>query len=246
MTLTLSLDLDGTIMNNPIGSYIFPKLVDHFQKQNPSLAADHIVRRIHDEWHAGEDGPLPSYLALDWQLAAERVAKELGVRYEFSWEQLTIEGCSSPYISQIDDAAQVLEQLRRLGVRFVVATMGLTKYQRPVLQALGLWDFFDDFLSIDTTGGYYKTDAGFWSALRPLPHVAHCGDSYRHDVIGAGQCGIPVIWKKPTLSEREHAEPDPVRRATLEPSPDGGPFHANAVIHHLGELPQALEGLNLL
>ncbi len=85
-----------------------------------------------------------------------------------------------------------MHAVRALGHRIAVATNGLARYQRVLLDRLGLP--YDRLLAPDLTQTI-KPHPSFWSSLDgaavPLVHV---GDLLSQDVWGAQQAGILAVW----------------------------------------------------
>ena len=143
MPPTLFIDLDGTIMRNPFWPVIFPAIGAHLAGKtglNSAAIIDMIVaenrRRISEHGDAT--------LAMDWDDIVQTVAARLGVTCELSAEQLNNDHASPPDTAILDDADQVLQAIKEMGWQIVAATHGLSRYQVPVLRALGLLSLFTD------------------------------------------------------------------------------------------------------
>ena len=225
MPPTLFIDLDGTIMRNPFWPVIFPAIGAHLAGKtglNSAAIIDMIVaenrRRISEHGDAT--------LAMDWDDIVQTVAARLGVTCELSAEQLNNDHASPPDTAILDDADQVLQAIKEMGWQIVAATHGLSRYQVPVLRALGLLSLFTDVAAPDTRGRF-KQQRAFWlpylDTCRPL---VHCGDLYEDDVLSAISFGIRSVWK---------TTPDAV--AAL---PAGSAIRPDVVIYHLRELVEVL------
>lgn len=212
-------DLDGTLMVNPFNRQIFPEVF-------AGLAAQ--TGRPADQWAAevfGENArrmadPDPANFpaTMDWDDIIATVAARHGATFQRgSLPALAEKYATPPYINTLDDAVSALRTLREPGHRWlVVASMGLSKYQNPVMKALGLYDCFDDFLMPDLNG-YLKTDPRFYGRYtgngRQL-QLIHVGDNYVHDVRIPAEIGAHPVLRLP-VRDVEFAALDPFERPPL-------------------------------
>jgi FMN phosphatase YigB (HAD superfamily) len=127
----------------------------------------------------------------------------------------------------------------------VVATMGLSQYQFPVLKALNLYDFFEGFLTPDRTG-YLKMHPEFYQQYIDYPNRIHIGDRYDHDCWYPHQFGAKTILRLPLDELRDQS---PFKRPALLSSlnvplvPPKPELLPDAVIVHLAELPNVITQL---
>lgn len=194
----LFIDLDATVMTNPFWTAVFPALGEVFQ-QATGVAPDIIINELVSENRRRLDHP-PSdqAVAMDWDDIAQTVARNHNMRLTESVEDLVKRFSGPPYASILDDAPSVLRGLSNGGRRrLVVASMGLAKYQFPVLHSLDLFDCFDDFLMPDLTG-FLKTDRRFYSKyLQGNDNVkfVSIGDHYIDDVLCPRSFGFRSVLK---------------------------------------------------
>jgi FMN phosphatase YigB (HAD superfamily) len=174
-------------------------------------------------------------------------------------EELCAAHAAPPHTATLDDAASVLRSLKTAPDgrprRLVVSTMGLSKYQLPVMRALGLYELFDDVLTPDLTDhlktarGYYARyldAAGTYASARRI----NIGDNYEHDIEVPKSLGALAVLRLP---EPELAAFTPFERAahlaaysaTIQNYPTDRPVRAvpDAVVISLAELPAVIAHL---
>jgi putative hydrolase of the HAD superfamily len=253
---TLFFDLDGTLMINPFGGEIFPRLTSQMamaagitpQAAKTAIMAEYQRRRSAPHY------PNAAWV-MDWDDIIQTTCHTLkipdGLIAPNACHLLVKQFASPPHTQTLDDAVSVLRQLRMENTerRLVVSTMGLSKYQLPVLHALDLQGCFDAFLMPDLAG-FLKHEAGFFAnEIRPDGHHISIGDNYIHDVIFPKSLGFRSILRLP---EKSLAKIDPFARpqmlapfsANIQEYPDQATDIApDAVVVHLNELPAVLRQL---
>jgi FMN phosphatase YigB (HAD superfamily) len=244
----LFFDLDSTLMINPFWKVVFPQVTAEIGAA-AGLSPDEVFELILAEHDRRLADPLPDRaLTMDWEDIMQTAAQNLGVAFEGSAEELVKAHAGPPHSYTLDGAEKVLGELKAGGYKLVVSTMGLSKYQFPVMRALGLYDFFDDFLTPDLTG-YLKTEREFYAAyLESAPRRIHIGDRYDHDCYWPQQFGTRSILRLaldelkpyPPLERPQYLEGLKERISgrmeVLDPPPD-------AVVVHLAELPGVIAEL---
>lgn len=232
-------------MRNMFASSVLPVAYEEIHRET-GLPTDDIralVVREHNRRLNSACAPYPR--VMDWDDIVQEVASSLGCELTCSLEYLVRRHCLPPHIRALDDAANVLLSLKDTGRRrLVVSSMGLSRYQLPVLKALGLHDLFDDFLMPDTTG-YLKWHREHYARCTDHAGDKHVfitiGDMYSDDVLPAKSFGFGSVLKAklPALSgfgamERPrhlHKVLDELRGA-----PESLPLLPDAVISDLAEL----------
>jgi FMN phosphatase YigB (HAD superfamily) len=174
----LYVDLDGTVALSPI-----PRVIRRAYEVLASLSGLSIqqVERVSWAIHLElASRSLPQ--AFDWDYILERMASELGVRAGFSVEREFSTVCSESVA--LDNSPEVLRELERSGYTLILASNGLMKYQRCVIETLGLDRYFSYIYTPDSRGclkncrEFYTPPEGVDSCL---PAVS-VGDSYTFDV----------------------------------------------------------------
>lgn len=239
---TLFIDLDGTIMENPFHTAVFPYLTDHLVPQLGITAAE--LRQAFFTENKDRLRQWEAYGAvksMDWDDIVETVVRRYGLDVPRRVCDLVVEHSRAPYIRALDDAPTVLRELAQPGHRrLVVSSMGLSRYQMPVLEALGMAELFHDFLMPDLTG-YLKTDLRFFSryTAQDAPGLfISVGDNYSHDVIHPKQFGFRSVYKANSMPEL--AAYSPFERPSHLPESEALP---DAVILSMTELPAVVEAL---
>lgn len=244
------IDLDGTIMVNPFATAVWPVITRELATHT-GLSPKVFLREFHAEnlrrQHTQPNDPL----TMDWDDIVHTIARKHGVKLSVRVIDLVRDNCKAPHIAVLDSALSVLKTLKTEGRRLVVASKGLSKYQMPVLSALGLQPLFDDFLMPDLSG-YLKTEFGFYESYVRACNgclFIHVGDHYYDDVICPKRWGFKSILRLPlreldlwTAFERpqqlnhfrHHIETYPTEPTSVLP---------DAVITHLNELPNVVSAL---
>ncbi len=129
----------------------------------------------------------------------------------------------------IDDAAETLHMLKGTGLQLAIVSNNTREEQLGKLARLGIADFFETVV-VSADFGFAKPDVRLFKvALDKLncdaSEVAHVGDSWHADIVGAINADIRAIW----FNRFGKATPDSTVRE----------------INSLNALPAALEGLSL-
>lgn len=197
MRPAVSFDLDGVVMRGPWSSSIRPKIWAHLA-QGAALAHLTDEEREGQIWQAvrGEhdrrlaNGDFVS--AWDWQTVYETVCSALKGGPVPDVATLVREACQQPdTIALLPGAWTGLQRLEREGVRIVAITNGYHAFQWPVLESLGVADFFEAVITPDVAG-YAKPDPRVFGLVEGLK--AHVGDILLHDILGANRAGVESIW----------------------------------------------------
>ncbi|MBL8162513.1 MAG: hypothetical protein JNJ61_11045, partial [Anaerolineae bacterium] len=153
------IDLDATLIINPFDRAVWPVILGEIVAQS-GQTPEHILDLIAAENAARQaDDRVPPVQAMDWDDISRVVAGRLGVTLTASVEALVRQHAAQSSILDAGDA--VLRELAAPHRALVVATKGLAKYQRPVLDALGLTPLFTSILTPDAHNGLKKHRAFF-------------------------------------------------------------------------------------
>lgn len=245
VSTVLFVDLDGTICVNPFRTAVFPHIINLLSPRT-GLSGDQLISAFVHEFQnrlGKSDGHTPD--AADWDEIVIQVARRLGVELTLSVRELVEEHAHPPYIRILDDSDIALRQLRQdEHRRLVVASMGLAKFQMPVLEGLDLAPLFHDFLMPDLVG-HLKTTHKFyesWIERAPGATFISIGDTYKDDVQVPKEFGFLSIMKVP-LPELQMLDPLERPAALIDyrdkiPSlPEKINILPDAVITHISELP---------
>jgi len=236
----LFFDLDGTLMLNPFFRVVFPTVSQQFGDA-VERSVDEVFQIILAEHDRRLEHPFENDRArtMDWEDIFTSVAQQLGTQYTLSAEQLVQDHAAPPYTEAYDNAVEVLGKLKQ-GRRLVVSSMGLSKYQNPVMKALGLYDLFDDFLMPDTTG-YLKIDREFYGHYLESSELRiHIGDRYDHDCEAPKSFGTKSILRLPDFATSVQSAFKRVDNWRIQYPERVAP---DAIINHLEELPSVVKQL---
>jgi putative hydrolase of the HAD superfamily len=237
---TLFVDLDGTVMLNPFWPVVFPTVCAGLAARS-GVAEQRVLDMIIGENRRRRDAASNAAWAMDWDDIIGGVAQELGVPCIDSAEQLVREYAAPPHTTLIDEADRVLHDIGDQGWRIIAATHGLSKYQRPVLAALGLLPLFQGINSPDSRH-CFKQERAFWQPYLDQDGACiHVGDLWEDDVAAPHRYGILTIWKRPLSAEEPALQPEQRAQRLLRPGDTAGA--CDAVIGDLHELPATLARL---
>ena len=250
----LFFDLDGTLIVNPFGKVVFPTVTALLARHAPGTSAKDFMLEIIAESQRRQTVTRADRASWiwDWDDMVQVVAQQHGITAipRAICEELAIQHAAPPYTATLDEAEQVLRALRRPERRLVVTTMGLSKYQIPVLRGLGIYDLFNDVLTPDLAG-FLKTEAGYYRRYTDLGSDVvkiSIGDNYIHDVEFPNSLGHRTVLRLPvpevaslTPFERSGHLAALADRIQFYPaSPKALP---DAVVVHLRELPEVIAEL---
>lgn len=180
----LTLDLDGTLADWPF-RYVIQPYMQRLVAQYPSLRLElnaEYRRRL------GLGDPQKIF---DWGDIHRAVKEKLGLEVEFPDIPHLLEQATLPPEMVYPDVLPSLEAFKAQGWKLALATNGLSKYQQPLTDKLGLP--YDFVLAPDTVGAT-KPQADFWKPLPEATRVVHVGDLLTHDIWGANAAGHTAVW----------------------------------------------------
>jgi FMN phosphatase YigB (HAD superfamily) len=212
----ISFDLDGTILDWPMGHAVIGPLRDAL-KPEPREA----IRNEYRSRYASLD----PVRAFDW----DEIHDVVTTRFHLEPFPRIVDAASRAHWNpdwRYADTNPALERLRAMGHSIAIGTNGLAKYQRVPLEKLGVG--YDALLGPDVAG-YAKPQAEFLRALPRITNDAHAmdglvhvGDLLAQDVLAANRAGAKAVWIWRDLPDvwsaatpRERAE-DPEMRELIE------------------------------
>lgn len=199
MPTTLFIDLDATLVENKFSfravGELLQEIADATGKDiaeiGPLLGQENARRQTDDP---------DNVLTMDWDDIIETVARQQGVTLSRKlldgWQKYA----SADDVDVLDNAPDVLRQLRAPHRQLVLATKGLSKYQIPVLTVTHMRDLLDDMLTPDITGYLKTTPAYFDKYTQNAPDdmlFIQLGDHYYDDVICAKRNGFYSVMRAP-------------------------------------------------
>ncbi|WP_156157903.1 HAD family hydrolase [Gordoniibacillus kamchatkensis] len=210
----ITFDLDGTLMQNPFGKGVFPEVEEQISAalQRPFRATEALVREHELRMQQGL-----TVAAYDWDDMVRRLLAELQLQLDLDVERLVLKHSAAPKIYLLEET--VIPTLRRLaerGYSLAAVTNGFYKYQYPVMERLGLGEWFDEIVTPEKAG-CGKPDAGILRLLQETGRiVAHVGDRLDHDVYMANRAGVPSVLIHRKLPEPLRALTPQERAANAE------------------------------
>ena len=191
----LFVDLDHTVMRNPFQGCVFPPIAAELAEKTGLTAAALIDLIVQENEQRLTRQSLPPETIMDWDDIVRVVAGRLNVSCGLSPLALVKAHAAPPDTQALDGSHQVLAALSLPPHRRVIAsTMGLSKYQIPVLAALALDQCFSDLLAPDICG-FLKTDARFFGKYSGSAGLfVTIGDNYYDDIAAPTSFGFRTIW----------------------------------------------------
>jgi putative hydrolase of the HAD superfamily len=250
MQTILFFDLDSTLVENHFSRKVVTQLLAPVAAQSgltirelaQALGQENTRRQMEDP-----DNPL----TMDWQDILQTVASQYNATLDGILDDLWVQHAIAEDIEVLDEAHAVLSKLKADKKHLVIATKGLSKYQLPVLQAVGLLDLFDTILTPDRTG-FLKTTEAYFDAYRrehPADLYIHVGDHYFDDVICAKRNGFASVLRAP-IGDLKDLDPfaRPAQISTYKDQistypKEGTEVVPDAVVVSLQELPEVVERL---
>jgi len=249
-------DLDNTLIDGPFGTAVFPLVLYEIARKT-NCDQKKIRRLIVKENSDRQNDPqCPAVKAMDWDDIFITVARRLGAETLEVDAAAIVRATAREHSALHDGAHEVLSQLRAPHRALVLATKGLIKYQRPILEALELDQFLDDVLTPDSHHALKKDRAFYGEWLRQTSEVAHTaktsevlmpariivGDHYVDDVLPPHQFGMLTIWKNEKI-EDQLLKMNPFERSEHFEYADDQPVKPTAIIKSLHEVPDVIARL---
>ncbi|MDT7921054.1 MAG: HAD family hydrolase [Meiothermus sp.] len=181
----LTFDLDGTLADWP-----FRRLMRPYMQ---ALLVQPAVRQALREEHLRRLAQGDHTRVYDWGDIYQVVREKLGLAQAFpSITQVLAEAVLEPEVLYPDVPAG-LAALRQQGYRIAIATNGLARYQRVLVDKLNI--AYEQMLAPDISHAI-KPDPAFWNPLRSqVPEaIVHVGDLLSQDIWGANAAGLTAVW----------------------------------------------------
>lgn len=185
----ITFDLDGTLMQNPFGAWVFPEItavvfgrLGHPHDIVSEMVAEHEARMREGRYVE----------AYDWDDILRERFRGLGLSDSFEIEPFVRKHSVPPKVKLLESGIlEFLSDLKARGYFLAAVTNGFYKYQAPVMEALGLIDKFDEVVTPERVGAG-KPDPAILRGLGGKI-VAHVGDRLDHDVQLANRCDVAAI-----------------------------------------------------
>lgn len=193
----VTFDLDGTLMQNPFGGWVFPEINETVSKwAGVSL---HVKRELAMEHN--KRMKMERYVeAYDWDGMLAEWLEQRNITQRLNIEEIVIKHCVVPKIHLLEDGIlPALRELRNRGLGVAAVTNGFFKYQYPVMEKLGLAELFDVVVTPERAGTG-KPDPAILRMVEGKV-IAHVGDRLDHDVQLANLHGCLSVFVCRNLSE---------------------------------------------
>ena len=245
----LFFDLDGTLVEHTIGNEVSKTLQEQMAEQTGFPWRQFRQETYQESQERYQKNPNHPQ-TMDWDDIFETVATRHGVQlpdpFLDLWRQFL--KTMPERVEILDEAPNVLKQLKNGRRTLVLATKGLSKYQNPILELAGLDTCFDDILTPDITG-YLKTEPGYFEryADRENRLFIQVGDHYYDDVICAKRNGFVAILRAEipelaTISPFDRPQQLEAYSERVHCYPDEPPsVKPDAVVVNLNELPAVID-----
>ncbi|WP_026691323.1 HAD-IA family hydrolase [Alteribacter aurantiacus] len=185
----ITFDLDGTLMQNPFGKYVFPEIN---KEVNRLLEKEEDVTKLLVSTHQElmKQGKVKE--AYDWDEILKWHITQMKLELAINIEELVIKHSVHPKVYKLEeDIVKTLNVLKEKGYHLAVLTNGYYKYQAPVLKEIGIYDVFDEIITPDRVGTSKPDPAMLEPLLQTGDVVLHVGDRIDHDVTISSRLGIP-------------------------------------------------------
>ena len=183
----ISFDLDGTILDWPMGQVVFKPL--RTAHGTPAL---HEAFKLEFRDRFASNTPVTAF---DWDDIHSSITTRMDHAALPTILELAQQGDWSAPELIYADTKSALEQLEQMGYRSIVGTNGFAKYQRVALEKLGIT--VPHVIAPDTIG-YCKPQAEFLTEFYRLEPDAvigiHVGDLLAQDVMSANRAKITAVW----------------------------------------------------
>lgn len=234
------IDLDETLIEGPFDRRVWPSILKELSTKT-GLPVEPLMNEIVAENRLRQnDDSVPAVVAMDWDDIVQTVAARHGVTLEASVVALVEAHAAETKV--LDEGMSVLRELAAPERALVVATKGLAKYQRPLLDAAGLTPLFHDILTPDRCNALKKHPGYFADWPEKARLCIMVGDRYDDDVLFPSAKGFKTVWKQIALPDTLAAA-DPFARARLYPYADWQTARPDAIIRSLTELPKVIDQL---
>jgi|GEM_PF-6795192 len=194
----ITFDLDGTLMQNPFGKWVFPEIAGAVSGKlgRPHDTVAELIAEHESRMRQGR------YVeAYDWDEMLGGVCARLGIENPCHIEKLVQKHCVHPKVHLLEEGtAEALEEIHKLGYSLAVVTNGFYKFQAPVMETMGLLGLFEEVITPERAGTG-KPDPAILYALHGEV-FAHVGDRLDHDVQLANKSNVVSVLIERSLDDQ--------------------------------------------
>ena len=177
-------DIDATLIENHFSRRVIVDVLQDVADET-GVSLDELGLELGKENYRRQNRAPDDPMTMDWQDIAEAVVKSVGGTLTKNLDELWVAYTNADEIELLDDSPSVIKKLKAPHRKLFIATKGLSKYQFPILKAVGLYDLFDGFLAPDITG-LHKATPGYhdqYTRTYPDSLVIQVGDHFVDDVV---------------------------------------------------------------
>lgn len=194
MEIYLFIDLDNTLVVNPLGRYVLPKIYDLLSRKynvNRVMVENYLTKR---HLELIKEDPLKAF---DWDyILQEFIRKYIG--HELSEIDLVRDQRNECYkVYVFEDVKEALEKFREESYITILATNGLSKYQDCVIEFSGLRKYFEELRTPDIVGCLKDSkcfyDLGTIDSEEKVLKIS-VGDDLYFDVYSPSRYGVRTIF----------------------------------------------------
>lgn len=237
-------DIDATLIENHFSRRVIVDVLQDVADET-GISLDELRLELGKENYRRQNNTPDDPLTMDWQDITEVVAKSVGGTLSKNLDELWAAYTHADEIELLDDSPSVIKKLKAPHRKLFIATKGLSKYQVPILKAVGLYDLFDGFLAPDITG-LHKATSGYhdtYTKTYPDSLVIQVGDHFVDDVIAPRRNGFISIMRAPFAElveydafERPNHLHKVIKKISTYPR-EGSDVRPHAVVTSLQEVP---------
>jgi FMN phosphatase YigB (HAD superfamily) len=228
-------DLDNTVFKGPFHTVVFPTVLNNLSGKSGVSKKEIWEIIVEENKRRQKDPTCPATTAMDWDDIISVVSHRLDVKLDINITRLVKENAGEPYSKLLDDAANVLKKLKTNNRAVIAVTIGLRKYQLPVLKALNIEQLFDDIMTPDRSHAS-KQELKFYGEWPSLTHLnIVVGDHYEDDVVSPTKFGFKTIWVNRS-DKYSSTNLNPIERAKQFKIENKSGIRPDAIICSLKEL----------
>lgn len=188
----LTFDLDGTLMQNPFVSWVFPEIQSIIQNESGEEIE---VTKLLVEKHNERMRDNQIFEAYDWDHIVAELIDDLNISIEIDVEKLVKKHCVDPKIYLLEkNIVENLKKLKSSGFSLAVATNGYFKYQQPVMKVLKIDQLFDEIITPEVCNCAKPSPNMLGSLEGKGEIIAHIGDRIDHDIVMANKLGVTSVF----------------------------------------------------
>jgi len=191
-------DIDATLIENHFSRRVIVDVLQDVADET-GVSLDELGLELGKENYRRQSRAPDDPMTMDWQDIAEAVVKSVGGTLTKNLDELWVAYTNADEIELLDDSPSVIKKLKAPHRKLFIATKGLSKYQFPILKAVGLYDLFDGFLAPDITG-LHKATPGYhdqYTRTYSDSLVIQVGDHFVDDVVAPRRNGFISILRAP-------------------------------------------------